>query len=109
MAEPGPPPYWVVIFTSLRKGADEAYDETAEHLESFVRDQPGYLGMDSVRGADGLGITVSYWADEASIAAWRRHREHLQAQERGRADWYSRFTVHVGRIERAYGNDRPPA
>lgn len=106
MAEPGRPPYWVVVFTSVRGPADMGYDEVAEHLETLVRDQPGYLGMDTARTDDGLGITVSYWADEASIARWRHQADHVLAQERGRQEWYTSFTVHVARVERAYHFDR---
>ena len=29
--------------------------------------QPGFLGIDSTRGDDGFGITVSYWRSEADI------------------------------------------
>lgn len=40
--------------------------------------------MESVRGADGFGITVSYWDSQAAIRAWSRHAEHRDAQARGR-------------------------
>jgi len=57
---------YVVIFTSLRsEGEDDAYTETAKRMLSLVSQHPGFLGMDSVRGADGKGITVSYWKDRA--------------------------------------------
>ena len=42
----------------------------------------GLLGIESVRGADGLGITVSYWKDEASIRAWKRDEEHQKRPAR---------------------------
>ena len=35
------------------------------------------LGIESARGNDGFGITVSYWADEASARAWGRVAEHV--------------------------------
>ena len=59
--------------------------------------------MESVRGSDGLGITVSYWRDEAAILAWRRHAEHTLARERGRQQWYEHFELRVAKVERAYG------
>jgi hypothetical protein len=57
--------------------------------------------VDSARGHDGLGITVSYWADEAAIAAWRDHAEHAPTRARGRDQWYESFAVHAARVERA--------
>ena len=59
--------------------------------------QPGFLGIESVR--DGLGITVSYWRDLASIAAWRSNVEHLGAQRLGRERWYQSFRLRVARVE----------
>ena len=63
--------------------------------------QPGYLGVELAR--EGVGITVSYWRDVASIRAWKAQAEHLVAQQTGRSDWYSRYTTRIARVERDYG------
>ena len=98
------PPYYAVIFTSLRSGEDaDGYDATAARMVELASGQPGYLGVESTRGADGFGITVSYWASEEAIAGWRRDAEHTLARERGREAWYRPFEVRVARLERAYG------
>jgi heme-degrading monooxygenase HmoA len=68
---------------------------------------PGFLGVESVRGPDGFGITVSYWASEAAISNWQQHAEHLAAQHLGRERWYARFQLRVCRVERAYAFARP--
>jgi heme-degrading monooxygenase HmoA len=95
------PPYYAVIFTSTRTPGDQdAYAETAKRMIDLAASQPGFLGVDSVR--DGIGITVSYWRDEASIGAWRRQVEHLLAQAAGRDRWYERYSVRIARVERAY-------
>lgn len=92
-----------VIFVSQRNDADaEGYAFAAEAMVAEAERQPGYLGIDSVRGADGLGITVSYWADEASAIAWREHAGHSAIRDQGRADWYDAYDLHVARIERSY-------
>jgi len=64
--------------------------------------QDGYLGHESVREVDGRGVTISYWRDEAAIAAWRNHPEHVEARRRGRAGWYRDWAIRVCRVERAY-------
>jgi heme-degrading monooxygenase HmoA len=69
--------------------------------------QPGYLGIESARGADGLGITVSYWASEEAIANWKANAEHKVAQEAGKKAWYSDFVVRIARVDRAYGPRGP--
>ena len=100
------PPYYAVIFTSLRTDGDDAYGATADRMVELAAQQPGHLGVESVRGADGLGITVSYWESEAAIAAWRAHAEHTIARERGRRDWYAHYELRVARVERAYGKPK---
>lgn len=94
------PPYYAVIFTSLRTEGDQGYGAMAERMVALAAQQPGFLGAESVR--DGLGITVSYWADLESIAAWKQQAEHLQAQRLGRERWYADFRVRIARIERDY-------
>jgi heme-degrading monooxygenase HmoA len=93
---------FAVIFTSTRTEGDNGYAAAAERMEELVNMQPGYLGVESVRGADGVGITVSYWESEAAILAWRQNTEHRVIQERGRSIWYSKFHTRVCRVEREY-------
>ena len=97
------PPYYAVIFTNQRTAGDDGYADTAERMVALASQQPGFLGVESVRGTDGVGITVSYWASEDAIAAWRQHAEHSLAREQGRKHWYGRFSVRVAKVERAYG------
>lgn len=95
------PPYYAVIFTSLRTDVEEGYGDTAERMIELAAEQPGFLGVESTRGAEGLGITVSYWESEEAIANWRRHAEHQIAQSRGRSEWYEQFATRVAKVERA--------
>jgi heme-degrading monooxygenase HmoA len=94
---------YAVIFSSLRSESVDGYDEMSRRMEELARKQAGFLGIESARGADGFGITVSYWSDEAAIAAWKQNAEHLMAQSRGRGEWYSVYSVRVARVERSYG------
>lgn len=101
-------PCFAVIFTSVRTETDaQGYGETADHMVRLAGKQPGFLGVDSVRGPDGLGITVAYWRDEESIAAWREHVDHAAARQAGRDRWYEEFVVHVTRVDRSYAFHRP--
>ncbi len=102
LAQLPPPPYYVVTFASQRRDGDDGYGAMADAMVALAAKQPGYLGVESARGADGFGITNSFWADEASIRAWKAEVDHLEAQRRGRSDWYAAYAVRVGRIERAY-------
>jgi heme-degrading monooxygenase HmoA len=109
MSEPAStpaPPYYAVIFTSVRSpGDDDGYAVAAERMLELARQQPGFLGVESARGENSLGITVSYWSSLEAIGAWREHAEHRLAQEQGRAKWYRRYNLRVCRVERAWDSD----
>lgn len=95
------PPYYAVIFTSRRTDVDGGYGDTSAQMVALASQQPGFLGYESARGEDGLGITVSYWESEEAIANWRRHADHLVAQRKGKEQWYSEFVTRVAKVERA--------
>ncbi|QBK04949.1 antibiotic biosynthesis monooxygenase [Hylemonella gracilis] len=97
------PPYYAVIFSSRRTPGEGDYGAMAERMVELAAQQAGFLGVESVRGADGFGITVSYWRSEEDIVAWRRHAEHQVAQAQGRAQWYEHYELRVARVERAWG------
>ncbi len=73
-------------------------------MEELARAQPGFIGIDSARSPDGLGITVSYWESEEAIAAWKAHAEHVPVQRLGRERWYDWFHTRVARVERESSN-----
>ena len=100
------PPYYVVIFTSVRTEVDAGYANAAQRMLELAAQQPGFLGVESAR-SDGLGITLSYWQSEEAIRAWRENAEHSAVREQGRADWYAAFTTRVAKVERAYTFSRP--
>jgi heme-degrading monooxygenase HmoA len=102
MSIPHPAPYYAVIFTSLRNvQPDDGYAAAAARMEELARQQPGFLGVESARDPDGLGITVSYWATEEAVRNWGRHAEHLLAQQLGRERWYAWYTLRVCKVEHA--------
>lgn len=103
IAETPPPPYYAVIFTSVRTERDQGYAEMSEKMEALAKKQPGFLGVESAR--ENLGITVSYWKDLDSIRRWKEHAEHTLARQKGRELWYRQFKTRIARVERDYGFD----
>ncbi len=99
------PPYYAVIFTSQRTEGERGYSKVAERMAELAKEQPGYLGIETTRGADGFGITVSYWSSLEAISAWKRVSEHQAAQEAGKSTWYADYQLRISRVERAYGSD----
>jgi heme-degrading monooxygenase HmoA len=95
-----------VIFTSQRTAGDDGYAQTADEMVRLAERQDGFLGVESARDAGGLGLTVSYWRDEAAIRAWREQSDHLTAQAAGKARWYRAYRIRICRVEREYGFER---
>ncbi|WP_373488654.1 antibiotic biosynthesis monooxygenase [Blastomonas sp.] len=92
-----------VIFAAQHSGQDrEGYTRASAAMDALAARQPGYLGMEHGGGEDGFGITVSYWADEASARAWRDHPDHKATRDAGRARWYTSYRLHVAYIKRGY-------
>ena len=101
IAQTPSPPYYAVIFTSIRTGADEDYTHTAVLMDELAKQHPGYLGIESAR--EEIGITVSYWKDLESISNWKKQVDHQLAQKLGREKWYSQYKTRICVVERDYG------
>lgn len=99
-----PPGAIAVIFLSGRSASDpEGYGEAADAMAEAAARMPGYLGIESVRDADGVGITISWWRDEAAALAWRDDPDHARIRDWGRAVWYDWYRVIIATVDRAYG------
>lgn len=97
-----------MIFVAQRTADDaQGYSAAAAAMDVLAARQSGYLGMDSVRGTDGLGITVSYWASDTDAKMWRDHPEHKAIRDAGRDRWYSDYSLHVAEVMRSYDWQKP--
>lgn len=93
------PPYYAVIFTSVRTEGDQGYAEAAKRVLEIARQQPGFLGYEAAR--QDIGISVSYWESLEAIQAWKAHPEHRKVQEM-EALWYGESRIRVSKVERDY-------
>jgi heme-degrading monooxygenase HmoA len=93
-------PYYAVVFTSTQTEQIEGYSEMATQMEELAKQQPGFIGIESAR--DGLGITVSYWESLEAIKNWKQESEHIEAQQKGRGNWYNWYHVRICKVEREY-------
>lgn len=98
------PPYYAVIFTSVRTEIEEGYDEMADLMVKLAQKQEGFLGVESARNQ--IGITVSYWRNLEAISAWKQNVDHLVAQQKGRENWYQSYTTRICLVEREYSFEK---
>jgi heme-degrading monooxygenase HmoA len=100
IANTPPPPYYAVIFSSVRTEDEIGYADMADKMVELAKEQDGFLGIESARNE--LGITVSYWRDLESIRKWKANADHKIAQSKGRSDWYRSYKTRIALVERDY-------
>lgn len=95
-----PDTYYAAIFTNQRseEGAD-LYPLMSDRMVELAQKQEGFLGLESVRGDDGLGITVSYWESRDAIKSWGKHGEHVIAKQHGRQEFYLWYQLRIAKVE----------
>ena len=99
---PPAPPYYAVIFSSVRTEDTDGYDQWNDRMFELVETMDGYLGHESYRNEDRQGVTISYWRDLESLSKWREEALHRKAQELGREKWYTHYRIRVCSVERYY-------
>ncbi|KAG7662049.1 yqjZ [[Candida] subhashii] len=103
------PPYYAVTFSSDLSSEvdDESYGTIADRMVELAKNQPGFLGVQSVRDPiTKFGLTISYWKELENIKNWKANSEHLVAQRQGRADFYTHFETRICKVERDYTFDK---
>ncbi len=99
----------VVIFKlHMREGVDEeAYKATSHRMHELVERWPGFISLKEYTGEDGEVLDIARFADERSLEAWRRQPEHLEAQRRGREEFYDRYRIQALKVIRDYEFEMP--
>ena len=101
-----PPGSVAVIFMSKRNDLT-GYDEAVAEMRAAAKAFSGYVGLWSARGEDGVGITVSYWANDEAARAWKADPGHAAIREQGRARWYDWYEMAIATVTRGYGWKKP--
>jgi heme-degrading monooxygenase HmoA len=100
IAQTPKPPYYAIIFTSIRSNIDDGYSEMSSKMLELAKKQPGFLGVESVR--EKLGVSVSYWKDLSAVRKWKENTDHLLAQKIGREKWYLSYKTRITKVENDY-------
>ena len=56
---------------------------------------PGYVSYRQYVAPDGEGVAVVEFESHETVAAWRAHPEHREAQRLGRARWFTEYRITV--------------
>ncbi len=91
---------YAVIFRATIAEPDDEYFQLAKRLRELAKD---YGCLEFVFLTEGREeISISYWADQKQISAWKENQEHVLAQKKGREKWYETYRVQIAKIEREY-------
>jgi heme-degrading monooxygenase HmoA len=87
----------VVLFNAERREEIdlEGYQALAKRMNELVREIPGFISVKKYVAADGEAVTIARFESEEALAEWRNHPEHLEAQKKGREEFYSSAWVQV--------------
>src|SRR5271163_1425504 len=97
----------VVVFRSrLSAEAGDDYSEMADEMLATAKEMPGFVEFKSFKSDDGERVSLVYWQDHETMAAWRNHPRHRIAQSTGRAKWYANFRMEVADVARESKFDR---
>ena len=86
----------VTVFRSrLRDDAAPGYHDTADEMLALAQEIPGFVDYKFFYAEDGERVSVVTFDGPASQQAWREHTAHRATQARGRAEWYSAYSIQV--------------
>jgi heme-degrading monooxygenase HmoA len=95
---------YAVIFKAEFKHQDQDYSETAKRMRELAINKYGCVEFVSV--CEGRKeISISYWESEDHISRWKQDKEHVKAQEKGKALWYKSYSIEVCEVVRSYSHN----
>jgi heme-degrading monooxygenase HmoA len=97
----------VIFEVRPRAGHQQAYLELAATLRPRLAQADGFLSIERFQSLTDPGklLSLSFWRDEAAVAAWRRDEAHHAVQARGRAEVFEGYRLRVAAVLRDYGMD----
>jgi heme-degrading monooxygenase HmoA len=93
----------VVVFRArLKPGIDKEYTEVDARMNELARTMPGFVSYAQYTSGDGEDVAVVEFESHETIAVWRAHPEHREAQRLGRERWFTEYRITVCDVVRDY-------
>ena len=92
----------VIVFRSrLRPGVEAEYGAHADQMYELARTMPGMLSARDYAADDGERVSIIEFDSAENLRRWREHPDHVRAQDRGRLEWYSFYSIQICIVERS--------
>ncbi len=87
------------------EGQRDAYLDLAAALRADLLATDGFIAIERFQSLNDPAklLSLSFWRDEASVAAWRNRSSHRAAQARGRGGIFRDYRLRVAGVLRDYG------
>ncbi|MRN64918.1 antibiotic biosynthesis monooxygenase [Brucella sp. 10RB9213] len=95
-----------VIFEAWVPGeAQTEYLDLAAELRPLLADLDGFISIERFQSLTTTGkvLSLSFWRDEAAVAAWRNLPEHRRVQATGRDHVFADYRLRIAEVARDYG------
>jgi heme-degrading monooxygenase HmoA len=96
----------LVVFRNRLRDPAPGYEQTAARMVELAQQQPGFRALKTFAAEDGERVTISEFDSLAAVDAWRANLEHLEAQRRGRSEFYAEYSLQTCELIRE--SDFPP-
>ena len=86
-------------------GRKESYLRHAARLKAELEKADGFISVERFESLTEPGkmLSLSFWRDEAAVAAWRNHQGHRATQAAGRNGIFKDYRLRVAGVMRDYG------
>ena len=102
----------VIFEVEPADGQRDRYLEIAAELRPLLDEIDGFLSIERFESLSQPGriLSLSFWRDDAAVAAWRDMEQHRLAQDAGRATVFRDYRLRIASVIRDYGlRDREEA
>ena len=90
----------------------QEYLDLAAELRPVLESIDGFISIERFESLTERGkiLSLSFFRDEAAVAAWRNVPQHRKSQSKGRAKIFENYRLRIARVIRDYGmSDREQA
>jgi heme-degrading monooxygenase HmoA len=102
----------IAVIFEVEPADGGAYLDLAGKLRPLLDGVDGFISIERFKSLSTPGklVSLSFWRDEAAVAAWRNTDEHGRAQAAGRAGVLRDYRLRIAEVVRDYGmTDRASA
>jgi heme-degrading monooxygenase HmoA len=94
----------VIFQVEAKPGRGQDYFDIAAELKAEVEAIDGFISVERFESVSNPGkyVSLSFWRDEAAVAAWRQHLRHQAAQAKGKSEIFRDFRIIVAEVVRDY-------